>query len=538
MKLQDIDRKYMAGFIGFAVIVLLIITVMQPSGFQYQDKTDYAALQQKEQQEYADYKAYYDSFEVDEAASKQYLEEVVTEKVIKMQVDEALQTNRKITVPQIKDSEIQVVERTDRDSMVNYITDFQSIVENYESDIQAAQEMVFNPNADTKLIEQGESRTKNTAQNLRKVPVPKDAAILHKAAIGVFDQLGNTFDAAGAYAANPAEEQWGKLYEYHYVSNEYVAQAQQEIERLGKVYALESVTVASNDSLFFKTAHAQFAVLDVWNKWFRIVEHLYSVSYVNFYATMVEKMVTNIERNFTITSHLYYADELDRFYSNQYLEKYVTKPVDRELIRNILPTKFCKAYNPEQVKNFFIAKGKELVGGNTIVDPTDPDFLVKLSVLLASPHHYTPYIEGFYTAMAAETQSRADTGTTYEFNSDGTKAGRKPGQGANFPDEIAKTVATLRDTKGSLVENLLNMGTNNIQREVGKLISEIKNTLVNKFAFIPLSGGSLATLKENKTCALPVQNPIAPVPGTPYTPPFLPPQPIEVYPSGTTPGFR
>ncbi len=314
-----------------------------------------------------------------------------------------------------------------------------------------------------------------------------------------------------------------------------------ELNKLEQRYAYDfSVPNEQNHSLLIKSANAQWIVTDVWQKVWEGIKIGLAKSFAAFSINMLDKLVQHIEKNFAIASQLYYSNDLGRFYSVEYMQKFVQDPLDQDIIQKFLPQYFCVNPTAGELKQIFTAKARANQGTDMVIDPNDPQFLTKLARLGGDERNYSGWWEDYYTTLAAQTQREAETAAAKEVLSPGLKSGRDIVNG-----QINKTMASIFNVKEAAISNTIGLGTGNADNPVGQIVAGVVEGLVNKFVFTPIGGGSsgggIGIIAEQNVCLkTPQMKPIAALPGSEYDNPNgelpgdipLPPAP------GTTPPFN
>lgn len=543
MNLSNTPRAYLLGLIAVMITILVTVTVADPASLVFKDSTDYAAqnkLAEENAKQYADLLA---SVEPNYEASQQLLEKIATEDIVRQQIESELNTDQKITIPVISDSQIKIADRNDKAAVTDYLNRLGSMVSNYNQDIQPGLNQVFGDNADQRLIDNAAISTKALADNIRGLPVPKDAVQMQKAYLATYQTYESFLGTAKQYSAGVQPEPWPSVYNQYAVIDNQTAVAGTEMKKLSTKYALNlpepenlSLNTHSVFPSFIKTANAQFAVVDVQAAVIAGIKVGLARSFGKFAIAMLDKLVAHIEKSFAIASQLYYSQDLGRYYSVEYMKKFVTNPLEQDIIQKFLPQYFCINTGERELKKIFTAKAVVNQGSDIIINPNDPDFLQKLARLGGDPKNYGNWWEDYYMTLAAQTQQEAAAAATKEVTSTGLKSGRDLATG-----EINKTMAAIFNTQEAAIAGTINLGTNNTENAIGQLVAAVVENLVNKFVFTPLGagtagGGGISVIKETNVCLrTPQMKPIASIPNTPYDPADTQGQTIIPTNTGTPP---
>lgn len=548
MDTSNISRNYLLGGILLVVVVLIAVTAFNPGSLIFKDGTDYDAQRKIAEQEAKDYQALLDSVQPNYEASQQLLEKIASEDIVRDQVESELQINQRVTIPTVATSELTIAPRGDRAEMVDYVTRFGSMLDNYNQTTQPGLVQTFADNADSAAIASATVATKTLTENIRGMAVPKDAVEMHKAYIVAYQTYGTFLDTATNYAKGATSNPWSAVYNQYSVIDNRLAAASNEFNKISQKFALgvpmpgdlasdESASVLNRLGLI-KTADAQFfsTVIDIKAAAEVAIKAGLARAFAKFAIAMLDKLVGHIEKNYAIASQLYYSQDLGRYYSVEYMKKFVSDPLDQDIIQKFLPQYFCLDTKPEDLKKIFTAKAIANQGADIVLDPADPQFLNKLAKLGGDEKNYATWWEEYYTSLASRTQQEAASAATKEVTSTGLKSGRDLATG-----EINKTMASIFNVQEAAISGTIELGNNNAENIISQLVAGVVENLVNKFVFTPISGGSasgggIGIIKETNVCLkTPQMKPVTALPGsqidivptesnvpTPTTAPFNP----------------
>ncbi len=536
----DKNKKAAYAVIVMAIVALLIVTVWQPGEWSFRDRTDYDEQARLADEELQAYREFLAELKPNYEASQQMLQKIATEEVVRKEVEETLQTKQAISIPQLASTELNISSRTDRDFMQNYLIKTKSMFDNFVETAKPADQDLFSNSSSSLQILRAEQAVTELVNNLKSIEVPQNAAEMHKSSIVAYQEYGNLFSKARAYAPGSDENPWPTVYNKYAVIDNQLAKVNTDLENINRTYAFGPDVELPEFSLV-KTAQAQWAVTVV-TDWQQIVfEGIKSglaSAFAQFSVVMIDKLVSHIEKSFAIASQLYYSNELGRFYSIEYMKKFVENPIDQDIIQKFLPEYFCVNPDAKKLEQIFTAKARTNVGSDIVINPSDPDFLQKLARLGGDEKNYPLWWEGYYESLAAQTKAEAQAAATKEVISPGIKTGRDLIKG-----QVNKTVSAIFNVQESAISGAMNLGTNNTENVVGQLVSGVVQNLVNKFIFTPISGGSstsggIGVIAEKDVC-LDVQQvkPIIPLPDSTYNAPTGTDSPIPEYtpPTGTPP---
>lgn len=537
--MEDKNKKITYAVILVAVLALVLVNVWQPGEWSFRDRTDYDEQERIAREELAQYQALLAALEPNYEASQQMLEKIATEDLVRKEVNETLQVGQRIEIPQLADSEIKTNPRSDKDYVANYFIKTQSMFDNFVNEAKPQSQNLFADTTSFLDLSRAERTANDLVDNLKAMEVPAETANLHKAIIVAYDQYADIFSEAKKYDSSSSSNPWPTVYNKYAVIDNRMAVVKSEAENLNNKYSLSPSGPLPEFSLV-KTANAQFGFVTVGVDWQMIlyegIRTGLARAFAQFSVQMIDKLVAHIEKNFAIASQLYYSNELGRYYSVEYMKKFVKDPLDQDIIQKFLPEYFCVNSNPKDLKKIFTAKAASNAGEDIIINPGDPDFVQKLARLGGDEKNYPLWWEGYYESLAAQTKSEAQSAATKEVISPGVKTGRDIISG-----QVNKTVSAIFSVQESAINGAMNLGTNNAENVASQLVAGIVQNLVNKFVFTPISGGASASggigvIKEKNVC-LQVQQikPLIPIPGTDYQ---TPDGQTSTTPVNTTPPFN
>ncbi|HMQ01986.1 MAG TPA: hypothetical protein PKD79_02880, partial [Candidatus Doudnabacteria bacterium] len=362
--MEDKNKKFTIAVISLAVLALVTITIWEPGQWSFRDSTDYDEQARLAQEELEMYREFLASIEPNVAASQQFLEKIATEDIVRSEVNQTLRVNQPVSVPQLANSELNISNRNDRDFMINYLTASSSMLANYRESIQSSVQEVFTTSSNPATLTAAAAETSRLITNLKEMSVPTSAVELHKASIVGLDQYAQMFTEARNYSMRTNEDPWPRLYSQYAVIDNRMAVVNSELERINRTFALGPDVELPKFSLV-KTANAQF-VVTVATDWqailFDAVKTGLARAFANFSIVMLDKLVGHIEKSFAIASQLYYSNELGRFYSVEYMQRFVSDPLDQDIISKFIPEYFCIAPDGRQLRDIFVAKARDNVG--------------------------------------------------------------------------------------------------------------------------------------------------------------------------------
>lgn len=519
------------------IIILSLVSLLSRPDFRYVDKNDYKKLQAQEEADRLAYIKYLETLKIDPVASKALFETLFTEEDIKKEVEADFKADQPVKKPEINNSAIKVVENSGQQEFVDYLSKTTGMSLVFGSRTAGANEALYSK--DLVAIQKVDSEHQNLINQLYELSVPKEALTIHKALLSSFTAYGQLISEAEKYAKEETDQPWPAFYQSYSVINDEMKSYNSELVRLATGYKITDTLITpyfAQEDLgeegfaFIKTAHALFGfgdltitvgdiprlIMDA------IKEGVVAVT-TQFLAQFLNKFIAKIEQNYLISNFLYYSDALVAGqYTDDYLKKYVTNQIDRQIIKRFIPQLSCGA-QPVGLKSVFKAKAESNLGFDpTSLNPSDPKYFQKLAKVgdfMSSPNGWQLYFE----EMAAVAKSEAEKAADKELSSSGLKAPR---------DLISKGLsASLNAITGSQKAGFtaaLQIGSFNADSLIKGVVSTLTQALVNRFVFkgAVTNGGSAGVLKEQSVCLATAQlNVVLPTDSTNFQ--EVPPPPSE-----------
>lgn len=456
-----------------------------------------------------DYKAYVDSLNIDEAASKKLMESIISEEDIRKEVQQRLAVNQPIPKVEIPNSQIKTT-ATNQNSITEYMTQLAAIEQKYSDKVGSDFTTLFSNNngSEAKSSELADN-TKVVVDSLKNLNVPTEAVDLQKGLLIHFSQLTDLSNLSKEYYQGLTLDPWPDAYQKYAVVDKSAKNLHSSYSALSKKYSLipdesrfAELMGDSNNSVAFglvKTAHAQLAVVDVIQKALDIANTQFASTFTSFLGQMLSELVQRIEKTYVISNFLYYNDALVQGqYVDDYLNKYVPNDLDKQLAKRLIPQFNCgSADATKQVDQVLRARAqdyrKSIIGsGVSDIDYSSPGFAEKMAALgdqQAFAEGWQQIVEG----IASQAQSAAKDAAQQELLS----AGKKNARDATA-SQINSSIGAVENTQLAALISSIGIGSNNVK--VGPVESVVKNivqSLVNNFLF----NGAQKSFKEQAVCA-------------------------------------
>lgn len=534
--LETKEQKQYFFTVVILVLVLTVISLWNRGGFKYVEQPKPVTHTQFDAEAYLKYLA---AIQVNAQASKEAFEKIITPEDIQKQVESELGTTQAISQPTVETTAVVLEKDTGKTGVVDYLARSAGLALQFGTQVKTGNGGLFTGNTDSALT--AEQHYESFSKELAALKTPPQALELQKRLMAMYEAYGRLLESSRAYAEGRETEPWQNVYKAYVVVNEQVKQYTAELNRLNNQYNLADAYivpyyVAKSDNTshpFVKTANALFGLGDITITVGDIprivkeaVEEGLISSFTQFSAQFLEKVISKIESNYKIANFLYYSDALIAGqYTDDYLQKYVADNLDRQIIKKFIPQLTC-GQQPVNLQPIFKAKAQEYLGFDpTSIDPNDPDYYVKMSRVgsyLASPTGW----ESYYQDLAQQAQSEAEKAAERELTSNGLKTPRD-----TLKNSIAVSVSNIVSAQKASLEALLGLGNQTSKNFISGMVSQLTQTLVNKFVFNGAisNTSSLGVLKEQSTCLAAAQlQLVLPVSDTVYNPPAPAPDPNDI----------
>jgi hypothetical protein len=538
------QKRYTAVTLGL-IVILLVVTFSQKSNFQFQDPTDYAALQEQSRLRQQAYEQLLAASQPDPQASQKLFETIITEAEVKAEIEEELDSNQTIRVPEIPDTAIVKTSATGQQAVVDYLTEVGTTSLELNNKLLNVSTTVFHDDQDPAALQDSIVNNQSFVNRLVVMPVPQEAVAFHKAQLLIFQEFGQLLGVAKDYQTGVIANPWPLLYRQYAHINQGSKNLKAEFQKLDARYQLSSlppIPIAHATPAYsgisrylgVPQANAVFGIGDttiiIGNIPQAIIEAIkqaLATAFARFATQFLDKLIATIESNYKIANFLYYSDALVQGqYVNDYLDKYVGDTLDRSIITRFIPQFNCGTGNQEELRQIFQAKAEQYLGFDPqAIDPADPDYyskMLKAGSYLARPDGWKLH----YEAIAQAARSEAERAVDRELTSTGLKSPRDL-----VTNQIKVSLGAIESAQNAVFNANLNLGVVNVENIVSKIVSGVLNNLFNKFLF-----NGAVVLQEQKVCiAKPELSPVIPTTDTSYDYQEPPPPPTPTQIRGPNP---
>lgn len=485
----------------------------------------------------ATYKKYLQSLQINPEASQQLFAQLITQDDIKKQVESELQVSQKVIMPDVAHQLGQVVNQSGQAVVLNYLKNSASAAADFSDRTANLNQQLFS--GDAQASEQLKNESQAYLRQLSQLKIPRETVELQKSLLTMATAYSQLASSSQAYAQDQSFSPWAELYKNYAIINSGLINYNQQFNSLVKKYQLaESVPVVirhyaavepQNSRLtLVPTAYAilgagdtTITVGDIPAQIRNAIQDGLVASFSQFMGQFLQKLVSKIESNYLISNFLYYSDALvNGEYADDYLNKYVSDQLDRQIIKKFIPQFSCNQNNGN-LKPIFQAKANQYLG----FDPdnlslSDPDYYTKLARVgdfLSAPDGWQIY----YQDMAAQTESEAQRAADRELTSSGLKSPRD-----TIKNQITLSINGIVSAEQASLNAAMNLGIANAKEFISKFVAQLTQDLFTKFVFQGASspGATIGVLKEQATCLATAQAQVLiPVSAAVYTEPSAPP---------------
>jgi|GEM_PF-2462776 len=523
------QKQYFAGTIVL-IIILSVISFWHKPDLTIKDtaQNTKSSVGYLNSQEYLNY---LNTLKIDKQASKELFETIITEDEIKQEVVKALEADKPIVQPVIDNGKIKISSNNSASAINQYLTDSISEAYSFNNNSLGLTEDLFG--TETSTVSDLKPKLDDLQNKLYALSVPKDALLMHKALITAYSAYSDLLNVATVYSPDDYTKNdsvWPEVYKNYIIANTAANNYSTELNKLAAKYQISYVTVTDYyadsgnqpgpKNIFIPEAKAflglswSFTIGDIPRIIMDSVKEGLRSAFLQFMGSMLNKLVTRIEQNYIISNFLYYTDALvNGQYADDYLNKYVSNALDRQIIKKFIPQFNCGQQN-EDLKPLFQAKAAEYLGFDpNTVSTSDPDYYVKMARVgdyMSSPEGWQQY----YQSLAQETQSEAQKAAQNELTSSGLKTPRN-----TMANSISNSITSIVSAERASFVSILQLGINNAESFISATVAQLTQTLVNRFVFqgVTGNGGGIGVFKEQSTClAAAVVSPITALPLTEY----------------------
>ncbi|MCL5008760.1 MAG: hypothetical protein M1400_00260 [Patescibacteria group bacterium] len=521
------------------VVVLAGVTFWNRPSFRYQEIK--VANKNNPAVDQVAYLKYISSLQIDPAASKELFQQIITQDDIKKEVEADLKVDQPIVTPAVPDNDIKLSNKSGSQAVTDYLAATTGIAMNFNNKTKDESSQLFN--GDPAVVSQTTAQFQKSYQELAQAQVPREAVPMHKALLTSFLAYGRLLDAAKNYDPTSAAGTWPQVYQQYAVINDQTKAYSDELGKLTAKYNLADTTISpyyvekdnegNKSFVFIKTAHAFLGIGDVTITIGDIpriimdaVKEGLVASFSQFMGSFLGKLVDKIESNYMVANFLYYSDALvSGQYMNDYLNKYVSDNLDRQIIKKLVPQFNCGKQDPNLKTVFEAQAGRYLGFDPTSVDPSDPNYyqkMAKVGDFLASPQGWSLH----YGDLADTAKGEAEKSAEQELTSSGLKT---PRDAVNHT--IASSINSIVSGEKAAIQGLIQLGISNASSFISSFVAQLTQQLTTKFVFrgAVTGNGTVGVLKEQPTCLATAQMQVVlPAVGTQYQTPPPPPSQDQV----------
>jgi uncharacterized repeat protein (TIGR01451 family) len=498
-----------------AIVILSLLTFWSYSPYRQKTKDASKETVAYENLSSAERQAIYDKFlkttEEEREASKKIIQSAISEAEVRAMVEDKLDTKQKIVQPTLADSEIKITPRTGKEVVVDYFTRLSQPSSTFAIEASADSASSFVGTGSKTVLEAQRDQAVSFSKELRGLAVPKEAVAYHKSQILAVDRYVEMLDGVDKYAFDSLDDPWSKTYRDYSILDTQTANLRNEYGSLDQKYALTEAlskiafqpegqvqSTVLDTVLGVKTASAfsifNFTIGDVIKTLRDFWEDFVSTLFANFISQFLQLMIQKLDETFKISNFLHYSDALVTKYAPDYLNKYVSDPVDRAIAQRFIPQINCGKDNSD-LKAIFDAKAQDYLG----FDPNKPDPNASPEKALDNLRKlYDSYASSYgqenkFLAIGGAAATQGFVAGGNELLSSGYKTAlTEAGKG------ISTALAKVQGSVVSAIDKALGFGAGNTKSTAALIAASITQALINNFVF---KGGFV--LQDQATCATP-----------------------------------
>ena len=491
--LETKEQKQIFAGCAVLVIVLGVVSYFSRPNFQFQDKTDYIALKARSDKQQQAYAAFLASIGSTPAAQAALYEEILPPGEVAQEVTAELGADQNITVPDKPQTKISAVNDAGKSAVAKFIAASSPISDKVKNISDTSAGDLFNTGGSAAQIDSLIGDLSGALTAYSKISVPKEAAAFQNHELVALEAYLDLARASKAYMANPSAAPWPQMYKDYSIIYQSSAAAKNDFSSLNQKYNLlgEAEPASVRGNLLIPAAKAQgvSVVTDIWQKAWVGIEEALAASVARFELAFLNSLSVKIEQAYRISNFLYYTDALvSGEYADDYLNKYVSSPFDRNIIKNMLPEVSCG--NTPDNSAVFQAKAAQSLGFDPAsLNPNDPNFYQKMARVgdfMSTSQGWQLYYQG----QAEAAQAAARQAANNELLSNGNKTARD--QNGNIAVTSGASLATLQAAIQSQLD--LSQSGNAGYPTAANIAAQITQTFLNSFVF------QGAVLKEQNAC--------------------------------------
>ena len=487
--LETKDQKQI--FYGsIALIVILVVVSIWHKPIN-QPSVDYAALEKQSELKQQAYVKFLASLGTTPQAQKQLFDEILPPEEMRKAVEDELEANQPIVIPDKPKTKITTVNETGQDVMIAYADAATPIVEKVSSVTILGQNELLRTDGNMSSINKLITSLEDSLKQYSNLKVPQEAVDFQSQQLIALEAYLDMAKLSKNYINEQENKPWPKMYKNAAIMAETTVRAQNAFSALDAKYGFSKQNGEKGKTGWFvPTAHAfVFAfVIDIFQKIQYIAESIAIAALATFEIHFLNKLSQKIQKAYAITNYLYYADALvSGQYVDDYLNKYVKDATDRALVRQFIPAVSCGTR--QNFSSVFKTKAKVHLGFDpNTVDPKDPNYYqksAKIGDFFSSPNGWQLY----YQDVAAQAENVAKQSADRELT-----GAAKTSRG--LAGEIITSAQDVLTTQKSSLQAMINSG---YPGETGnpwaaKIASHATQVFINSFVF------KGAVLKEQRAC--------------------------------------
>lgn len=510
------------------IIGLTLVTFWHRSDVSKNPTKNVAQTNQKVKSKAAS-DAFLKSINSDPGASQKIWTKVLDEDDVKKMVEDELQTNKKYTVTEIPDKDLNIVQTGGKEAVQNYAEVITNLVDAFNNDVKSDIPNAFTENPSSISSRNFLVRGNALVNKLYRMPVPKEAVAAHKNQIQIIQSVLETAGTFKVKAEGQDVNPYPATYRTYSITNDQYIKLNNEISTLEQKYGMDfprsqfsgienkekygqvtdflvSLGVVKEANAFLLPGVPVTVVGDVPRFWELMLRDAIGAAFTSFIGLFLQKFIKQIEKNYMIANVAYYRDGLvSAKFADDYINKYIPQakanPIDVKLIKSFVPEIGCNKGTTEAIRKQLNDKAIKYLGFDpTKLEAGDPDLFSKIATSKSTVLGSQETAELYFQALAADTSGYSKDAGNNEING----PGKKSPVNQDKPNQIVTSLDAISHQQLSALIATMNYGapnaTNFFSSAIGSLIVGVIKTLAFKGA---------KTINEQDACLeTPQLNPI------------------------------
>jgi hypothetical protein len=390
------QQKAILAVAVVAVIALLTTTFVNNESLIFNVTPEQKAAIKQEQEAVRSRLSYSEGVSVDPVASSLVWEKIFNERKLDEDILQQIGANKPYVPYKVDESKLNISSDQSEAAMTEYGKQLMSILNDYQQVATPLVPEAWGTTAEPSSVYALSTLTTEVTNKILALKVPQPALELQKgvlAGVVPFRDQVRVSDLA-IRDRLPRGNPWEPTTFTYLSMQDSAKQVEKGINRITAYYGKPLVIAESTtdeNSGWIKTAHALLpgpcippacggvpvtVTTDLPAWWQLLLRDFSGILVTGFVKDQVSAYVKKTQNDFLITNFLHYLDaQINSKYSNDWLNKYIQDPEDRNIIKQFLPQYSCGQGNTDLVRKQLRDKALAYLGFDpTKLDPTSPTF--------------------------------------------------------------------------------------------------------------------------------------------------------------------